>query len=443
MKKYGLITLCIISLLTIFAQKKLNIYKSDASILGVAIAGIDSLGFSGNQSDMNIYRSDKSVTMLPVAAIDSITLSDIEAKDMPVVATGSISSISFTSAVCGIKQSAMGSSVITEKGICWSTSENPTENDTKAISTLGTDSSTVNLSSLTSGTKYYVRAYAKNAFGVSYGAQVSFTTSSYSLPVVETVSATYNYSTNKATCVVNVKSNGGCALTERGICWSTSPNPTIANTKYSGGISTGQFYAIMSNLSLNNVYYVRSYATNCAGTAYGNQLTVKALMGNVTFTMGFDSATYPQPYRLIKTAMDSACYYYNRYTSFSANVWVAYNSGVPTAEASYHGQVAFGANTTYMWVGTAMHELAHYFGSGTTSVWQGKMVSNVWTGTNASALLLSLTGETLKGDSQHFWPYGINYKSEITGLGDATAQKNGLIIHTKLVQAMCKLDCGL
>lgn len=443
MKKYGFISLCVISLVTLFAQKKLSIFKTDTSKLGVAIGAIDSITFNSDKSGMNIHNSDKSVTTLTVTAIDSITVNDVELQDLPAVVTGTVSGVSYTTATCGMKQVSTGTSVVIEKGICWSTSQNPTINDSKIITTLGTDTSTISIASLTAGAKYYARAYARNAFGVSYGAQVGFTTTGYSLPVVETVSAIYNYSANIATCVVNVKSNGGTTLTERGVCWSTSPNPTIAANKYASGTSIGQFYAMMSNLSLNGTYYVRSYATNRVGTSYGNQLVVKALMGNVTFTMGFDSTANPEPYRLIKTAMDSACYYYNRYTSFTANIWVAYNSGVPTAEASYHGQVAFGSNTTYMWVGTAMHEMAHYFGSGTTSVWQGKMVSNVWTGTNASTLLKTLTGETLKGDSQHFWPYGINYKSEITSLGDATAQKNGLVIHAKIVQAMCKLDCGL
>ena len=73
----------------------------------------------------------------------------------------------------------------------------------------------------------------------------------------------------------------------------------------------------------------------------------------------------------------------------------------------------------------------------------GEIVNGIWTGSTASALLLGATGETLKGDTQHFWPYGINYKTEITGLGDATAQKNGLILHAKLVKAMLIDDCAL
>jgi len=87
--------------------------------------------------------------------------------------------------------------------------------------------------------------------------------------------------------------------------------------------------------------------------------------------------------------------------------------------------------------------LAHYFGSGTTTIWKSKMVNGVWSGSTASAFLLSSTGGTLKGDTQHYWPYGINYKTEITGLGNATAQTNGLILSVKIIQAMLIDDCGL
>jgi hypothetical protein len=166
-------------------------------------------------------------------------------------------------------------------------------------------------------------------------------------------------------------------------------------------------------------------------------------MGNVTYTLAFDSASFPEPYRLIKAAMDSACYYYSKYTPFIENISVYYDAGIPTAQANYHGSIGFGANTTYMWVGTAMHEMAHYFGSGTSSEWENLMVGGVWTGAVASQLIKSITGGSINGDTQHFWPYGINYKSEITDLGTIDAQRQALITHAKIVKAMLVDDCGL
>jgi hypothetical protein len=443
MKKNLLIILGAICIISIFAQKTFNIYKSDLSVLNVIVSSIDSLKFSNSDTQLDVYKSDNSVVTTAVASIDSITFTDTIAQTLPILSTTAATSISYTTAQSGLVIKSVGGTTILEKGICWSTTPTPTIENNKIISSAATSTSVVGLTGLTAGSVIYIRAYATNLAGTAYADQKSFTTLSYSLPTVETTSATYNYTTNKATCVVKVTSNGGCTLTERGICWATTKNPTINDLKYSNGLTVGQFYALMSNLSLNSTYYVRAFATNCVGTAYGAQLTVKPLMGNVTYTMGFDSLTYPQPYRLIKAAVDSACYYYNRYTTFSHNIWIAYSSGVPTAEASYHGQVAFGSNTTYMWVGTAMHEFAHYFGSGTTSIWQSKTSTGTWTGSVAAALLLGATGEKLKGDSQHFWPYGINYKSEITALGDATAQANGLILHAKVVKAMLIDDCGL
>ena len=443
MKKYVLISISAICIITLVAQKTLNIFKPDLSVLNVAVSAIDSLKFSNNDAQLDIYKSDNSVLNIPVTGIDSMTFTDSISQQLPVITTSAVTSVSYSTAQSGYVIKSIGGTTITEKGICWSTTTNPTTADNKIISTVFTPTASLALTGLTAGSTIYIRAYATNSYGTSYGEQLTFPTLSYSLPVVETVSAVYNYTTNKATCLVNVKSNGGCALTERGICWSTSRNPTISNTKYASGMTIGQFYALMSNLNLNSTYYVRGYATNCFGTGYGAELVVKPLMGNVTYTLDIDPVANPEPYKLIKIAMDSACYYFNRYSTFRGNVYVYYNAGIPTAQASYHGSLGFGPNTRYQWVGTAIHEMCHYMGSGTTSAWQAKIVGGVWTGTTASSLLKTLTGETLKGDTQHFWPYGINQKEEITNLGGQAAQENGLATCVKLCKAMCVDDAGL
>ena len=444
MKKTGLIIISAICIITIFAQKTLNVFKTDLSVLNISIAAIDSMKFSTNSTVLDIHKLDKKLDNLPISSIDSITFTDSIAKTLPVVSSTAATTVSFSTAQVGITINSVGGTSISEKGICWSLTENPTIGNTKIISSALVANTTVNLSNLNAGSTIYVRPFATNASGTAYGEQQSFITLSCDLPVVETVSATYNNTTNKVNCVSKITSNGGCGIAvNRGVCWSTTNLPTINDSKYASGTGVGQFYSLMTNLSPNTTYYVRAYATNCAGTAYGNQLSIKLLMGSVTYTLDINPTTYPEPYRLIKIAMDSACVYYNRYTTFRGNIYVYYNTGIPTAQASYHGSIGFGSNTRYMWVGTAMHEMAHFMGSGTTTEWQGKVVNGIWTGPVASALLKSLTGETLKGDSQHFWPYGINQKEEITGLGNAAAQAVGLSTTAKLVQAMVVNDCGL
>jgi uncharacterized protein (TIGR02145 family) len=91
-----------------------------------------------------------------------------------------------------------------------------------------------------------------------------------SMPTVTTGSVT-NITGNSATGGGNVSDDGGSLVTQRGVCWSTSPNPTTANQKTIDGNGTGNFTSNLTNLSNGTTYYVRAYATNQAGTAYGNQ----------------------------------------------------------------------------------------------------------------------------------------------------------------------------
>ena len=70
-----------------------------------------------------------------------------------------------------------------------------------------------------------------------------------------------------------ISNDGGSAITARGVVWSTTENPTTANSKTSDGDGTGNFASSLTELVANTNYYLRAYATNVAGTAYGNQLS--------------------------------------------------------------------------------------------------------------------------------------------------------------------------
>ncbi len=138
-----------------------------------------------------------------------------------------------------------------------------------------------------------------------------------------------------------------------------------------------------------------------------------------------------EAYALIEAAMDSAVFLYNKYSDLSKHIEVYYSTGVPTAEASSNGDLRFGKDRNYMYVGTAMHEMAHTMGMGTTSEYKAMFKDGVFQGEKAEALLKEIDGPdaVLKGDSQHFWPYGINYRSEVKSEQD-------LINHVKIVNAM-------
>ncbi len=101
------------------------------------------------------------------------------------------------------------------------------------------------------------------------------------LPTVTTSQVT-NIQQTTATGGGNVTNNGGATVTTRGICWSTSHNPTIANSHQNSGSGTGIFTANMSGLSPGTIYYVRAYATNSAGTGYGSEVTFTTLSSGGT-----------------------------------------------------------------------------------------------------------------------------------------------------------------
>jgi uncharacterized protein (TIGR02145 family) len=190
---------------------------------------------------------------------------------LPVVAsTTTVTNITATTASSGGDITSGGGGTITARGICWGTSANPTTSNSfsTVAGTTGTYTST--MTSLTSGTLYYVRAYATNGAGTSYGTQKSFTTKS--LPIVSTTTVTSITSTT-ATSGGNLTNDGGLTITGKGVCWSTSPNPTTADSKTDNGVTAGTYASNLTGLSPSTLYYVRAYATNTAGTAYGLQVS--------------------------------------------------------------------------------------------------------------------------------------------------------------------------
>jgi hypothetical protein len=75
----------------------------------------------------------------------------------------------------------------------------------------------------------------------------------------------------------NVTADGGATVIARGVCWNTLPNPTIADSLTSDGTGTGVFVSNLTGLTPNTPYFVRAYATNSVGTAYGNEVTFTTL----------------------------------------------------------------------------------------------------------------------------------------------------------------------
>jgi len=186
----------------------------------------------------------------------------------PTVTTDAVTNISYTTATGGGNVTADGGFPIIARGVCYSTSPNPaiTDPHTMEPGTLGPFTS--NITGLTPGTTYYVRAYATSSVVTGYGNEVTFTTSSLSAPAVITGSVT-GIQFNTAVASGNVTSDGGSAISARGICYSTTPNPTIAGPKTTEPGTTGFFTSNITGLLPQTTYHVRAYATNNSGTNYG------------------------------------------------------------------------------------------------------------------------------------------------------------------------------
>jgi len=203
--------------------------------------------------------------------------------DVPVVTTDLVTQVAVTTAQGNGSIDNNGGSAVTQHGVCWGASANPTIADSKteegATSVIGDFSSL--MTGLTAEITYHVRAYATNADGTGYGVDKTFTTHAVGAPIVTTqrsTSVTAESATGKGTTV----DVGGSAVTEHGHCWGTSANPTTAGSKTTlGAGSVGAFTSKITELSAGTAYYIRAYATNSYGTSYGDNDVINQVAGEL------------------------------------------------------------------------------------------------------------------------------------------------------------------
>jgi len=238
----------------------------------------NSFSFDFTSSSSPIYNSYKSYGN-SIRCVRDVSIQ----QSLPSLSTIPISAISQFSATSGGNITADGGIPVLVRGICYSTSPNPTITDSIIVFGSGTGEFNINITGLTHATTYYIRAYATNSLGIAYGNVLSFTTLAL-LPTIST-SEIINITTTSATSGGSISSDGGATVTARGICYSTTPNPTILNNTVESGSGIGYFSANITGLTLSAKYYIRAYATNSTGTAYGNELSfIAALIPTVSTT---------------------------------------------------------------------------------------------------------------------------------------------------------------
>ncbi|MGY0039028.1 hypothetical protein [Pedobacter sp. NJ-S-72] len=191
------------------------------------------------------------------------------------VTTIEASLVTGISALSGGIITETGGTPITAQGVCWSTGTNPTIGLATKTSDAGTGVFTSSLNALKPVTKYYVRAYAANQIGIAYGNEISFTTGPLLASI--TTSDPVITSENSISSGGTITKDGGNPVTARGLLWSRRANfkpDTVVNNKTIDGSGIGNFISDINHMERSATYYIRAYATNSAGTAYGNQLTV-------------------------------------------------------------------------------------------------------------------------------------------------------------------------
>ena len=237
---------------------------------------------SGNNTTTAHITSNNGSKQLTITATNSTVLATLN--------TLAATNVKTTTATLNGEILTDGSPKYSERGFVYAESSMPTLSSCiqKITSTL-TDSKTYSatVAGLTKGKTYYVRAYAINAGEEAYSTnEVSFTPSD-ALPKVTTQSVTnISRTAGKATFNGKIIDAGEPEYTERGFVYATTHNPMVdSDTKVvATGKGTGDFVANATGLVVGNTYYVRAYATNTQGTAYGEEVTVdfRAILPEVT-----------------------------------------------------------------------------------------------------------------------------------------------------------------
>jgi len=189
--------------------------------------------------------------------------------ELPSIATQPVSYISTTFAASGGTIPSDGGAPVTARGVCWSTTTAPTTVDAKTSDGAGSGSFVSQVTGLTAGVTYYLRAYATNDAGTAYGEEFSFKTLDSLMAPTVTTAQVSDVMVKTAKGGGTVTEWGGSDVIARGICWNLTGDPTIADNKSESGTGIGSFTASIFPLTESTVYYVRAYATNSTGTGYG------------------------------------------------------------------------------------------------------------------------------------------------------------------------------
>ena len=229
---------------------------------------------SGENTSVIVVKSSNGNTEVRVRAVG-------EYKALPILEIYDASNIRAYSATLNAEITSVGEPAYSERGFVYSTSTNPTTENCIAKVAVPKNSEakySCEIKDLELGKTYYARAYAISGLGTAYSSYSITVTTQPVLPFVITQEVTdINYSEKSAIFRGEIVSIGEPAMTECGFVYGTSPCPTINDNVSikTGTIGLGKYSANTNRLPTDQIFYVRAYAINEAGVAYGEDAIVK------------------------------------------------------------------------------------------------------------------------------------------------------------------------
>ena len=198
---------------------------------------------------------------------------------IPILKTINATEITINSVTIGGEITDDGGSPVTSRGICWGTSTIPSIDDSHTIDGEGSGNFSTTITNLDPNTVYHARAYAENSVGIAYGNEIVFVTT-IAAPVVTTV----HVSGITAVTAVSggiITYDGGAEIIQRGVCWSTMPDPDIDDSFSINGTGSDSYSSTVINLAPGTKYYLRAYVKNSAWTVYGEEVTFNTKIADV------------------------------------------------------------------------------------------------------------------------------------------------------------------
>ena len=178
-----------------------------------------------------------------------------------------------------------GNKTIITKGICYNTSPSPLNTNSTVTATGQNSSFTVTISNLNTNTTYYARAYCvTNTNEIFYGDEINFSTSENNAAPTINISEITNVTKDAATININISNTGNAVITNKGVCYSTTSNPTINNSVTNEGVGNDNFSSNVTGLTANTTYYIKGYITLDNGTtkySFQKQITTEAQENNL------------------------------------------------------------------------------------------------------------------------------------------------------------------